>query len=135
MRLKPLPINLLFRVFLPLYLVYLGVYCIMCYDKIFGIFLVLRYSSLHYTHYSYFYSHSLHLWSLLKRGIFVNPPFCPRSICGTKCLPILLFWLVVIPWWPVDTYIVSFSKPPSGTLCWGTHLNPHCDLGHPSSLG
>ena len=90
--------NLLFRVFLPLWLVHLVVDQVMCEDKISSLFLVLRYSSLHSTHYSYFYSYSLHSWSLPKKGIFVDPPFCPLNRCDTRCLPILLFWLVVIFW-------------------------------------
>ena len=67
--------------------------------------------------------------------VTINPPFCPLKRCDTRCLPILLSTRchpLVVRW---HLYIVSFSKPPSGTLYWGTHSNPHCDLSHPSSLG
>ena len=106
---------------------------VMCQDKISSPFiLVLRYSSLHSTHYSYFYSHSLYLCSLPKRGIFVDPLFCPTSTCPIMCSFDTLqqfscgLLLLVYP---------IFSKSP-----WGLQLrdlsnsivtlgNPNLDLG------
>ena len=63
--------------------------------------------------------------------MLVRPPFCPLSICDIRCLPVLLSWLVVIPWWPIDTYIASCTKPTLGTLHWATHLDPHYDPWQP----
>ena len=38
--------------------------------------------------------------------IFVDFPFCLLSTCGIRCFPILLFLLVVISWWPIETHII-----------------------------
>ena len=68
-----------------------------------------------------FYSHSFHSWSLSKRGIFVNPPFCPPSTCPLQQFPggpLLLAWPI-------------FFKPPQGLGLRGS-FNPIVTLGSPN---
>ena len=57
-----------------------------CVGTKFLVLLVLWYSSLCFNHCLWSHSHFLHSWSLPKRGIFVDPPFCPLSTCLIKCL-------------------------------------------------